>query len=199
MALLTRPELLGPTSEDLTERVIKTAAARTTLLKEAAAAPWNATFDIFLSHSSKNAREVRRLKRLLEKMGYSVYVDWVEDAELDRSNVTPATAARLRHRISRSRSLLVHASEGARLSRWVPWELGYADGLHRPVGILPVLAESRRTLSYKGDEYLGLYPYVDFEDDAKTGRREPWVNRAPKTYVSFKGWLKGRQPYRRSA
>jgi hypothetical protein len=130
-------------------------------------------------------------------MGYSVYLDWVDDADMDRSEVTPGTAARLRHRITASRSLLVHATEGAKLSRWVPWELGFADGLHRPVGILPVLAEHRHVFTYKGTEYLGLYPYVDFESPDKGGDVRPWANVNSKTYISFRGWLKGKAQYRR--
>jgi hypothetical protein len=162
MALLTRHELLGERLDEPT-RTVKIAAAHATLLKEARGASLSTKFDIFLSHSSNHAREVRAIKRRLEGMGYSVYVDWVEDEELDRSKVTPATAARLRHRIASSRSLLVHASEGASLSRWVPWELGIADGIHHRVAVLPVLAGDRRTVVYKGVEYLALYPYVDFE------------------------------------
>jgi hypothetical protein len=57
-------------------------------------------------------------------MGYSVYVDWVEDDELHRSEVSPKTAACLWHRIGMARSMLVHATEGAQVSRWGPWELG---------------------------------------------------------------------------
>jgi hypothetical protein len=195
MALLTRHELLGD-PEDPARR-LKIAAARATLLQEAKAVPLDATFDIFLSHSSKHAREVRAIKRRLERLGYSVYVDWVEDGELDRSAVTPATAARLRRRIASSRSLLVHASEGAAISRWVPWELGVADGFHQRVAILPVLAENRKTASYRGNEYLGLYPYVDFAPTARNDVHEPWVNRSAKIYVSFRAWLKGKKPFRR--
>jgi hypothetical protein len=197
MALLTRSELVGEPLEEGVRRM-RISAARATLLKESLAAPLGAKFDIFLSHSSKYAREVRAIKRRLERLGYSVYVDWVEDEELDRSKVTPATAARLRQRIASSRSLLVHASEGVAISRWVPWELGVADGFHHRVAILPVLATNRRTVIYKGAEYLGLYPYVDFAPDTRTYDLQPWVRRNAKTYVSFDGWLKGKNPFRRS-
>lgn len=195
MALLTRFDLIGPPQS--AERIQKTArVARARLLAEAKAAPIDQTFDIFLSHSTRHAREALAIKRRFESMGFSVYVDWVDDAEMDRSKVTPATAARLRHRITASRSLLVHATEGADLSKWVPWELGYADGLHRPVGVVPVLAENRPRLAYKGVEYLGLYPYVDVAESATTNVPRPWVNRSPSVYVGLRAWLKGREPYR---
>ncbi|MFI5297227.1 MAG: TIR domain-containing protein [Polyangiales bacterium] len=196
MALLTRSELLRDLPRG--EERVKIAAARAVLLVEATSAPADATFDIFLSHSSKYPREVRAIKRYLERLGFTVYVDWIEDEELDRSAVTPATADRLRHRITSSRSLLVHATEGAVMSRWVPWELGFADGLGCSVGILPILAESRHTSIYKGVEYMGLYPYVDFAQAAGTDVTQAWVNRSSKTYVSFNAWLEGTQPFRRT-
>jgi hypothetical protein len=192
MALLTRADLLGsPVGRDA-ERV-RTATASARLLVEARA-PFDATFDIFLSHSTRDAREVRALKKKFERLGYSVYVDWVEDDDLDREQVTPDTAARLRRRIAKSRSLLVHASEGAKLSRWVPWELGIADGLQRRVGVLPVLEQSRAT--YKGSEYLALYPYVDFAPGSTTGAMQAWVRRSPKVYVNLRHWLRGDLPRR---
>jgi hypothetical protein len=195
LALLTRRELVGPNGPFA--RTVKTeAAARSQLLSEARVAPQDQTFDIFLSPGVRHAREVLAIKGLFMQMGYSVYADWVEDPEMDRLHVTARTAARLRHRITASRSLLVHATEGARLSRRLPWELGFADGLRRPVGILPVVAKHRQVLTYKGTEYLGLYPYIDFAP-ADEGEVKPWANLNSKTYVTFRSWLKGKAPYRR--
>lgn len=89
------------------------------------------SFDIFLSHSSSDAELVVGIKVLLEESGKRVYVDWVDDPEFDRSNVTKATAARLRHRMMQSDSLLYVATDNATNSKWMPWELGYFDGLKR--------------------------------------------------------------------
>lgn len=52
-------------------------------------------FDIFLSHSISDAELVLGVKVLLEGMGKKVYVDWVDDPELDRRQVTQHTAERL--------------------------------------------------------------------------------------------------------
>ncbi len=92
----------------------------------------------------------------------------------------------------------MHASEGASLSRWVPWEMGLADGVHHRVAILPVVASDRRTTVYQGAEYLGLYPYVDLERDLEDVL-QLWINRNATTYVSFTAWLKGKEPFKRSA
>lgn len=126
-------------------------------------------FDIFLSHSINDAELVLGVKVLLEEMGKKVYVDWVDDPELDRSQVTKHTAERLRGRMKQSDSLLYIATESASSSKWMPWELGYFDG-HKPgnVAILPVLDSEDQ--KFEGQEYLGLYPVVD-KDDITSPRR----------------------------
>ena len=121
------------------------------------------TFDIFLSHSSSDSDLVIGIKELLEQRGKRVYVDWVDDPELDRSRVTKDTAARLRERMVQSESLFYVATDNATKSKWMPWELGFFDGLKRDkVRILPVLLSSNQ--SFDGQEYLGLYPVVSKEE-----------------------------------
>ena len=39
----------------------------------------NNSFDIFLSHSSKDKQLILGVKQLIEDSGYSVYIDWVDD------------------------------------------------------------------------------------------------------------------------
>ncbi|NWA44903.1 toll/interleukin-1 receptor domain-containing protein [Pseudomonas reactans] len=121
------------------------------------------SFDIFLSHSSSDANLVIGIKKLLEQRGKRVYVDWVDDPELDRSRVTKDTAARLRHRMVQSESLFYVATDNATNSKWMPWELGFFDGLkHDKVRILPVLLSANQR--FDGQEYLGLYPVVSKEE-----------------------------------
>lgn len=121
------------------------------------------SFDIFLSHASSDAELVTGIKKLLEEKGKSVYVDWVDDPELDRSHVTKETAGRLRHRMTQSESLYYVATDNATNSKWMPWELGFFDGLKSDkVRILPVLV--RPDERFEGQEYLGLYPVVSKED-----------------------------------
>lgn len=52
-------------------------------------------FDIFLSHSFYDAELVLGVRAILQRAGESVYVDWIDDPELDRSRVSMRTAARL--------------------------------------------------------------------------------------------------------
>lgn len=72
----------------------------------------------------------------------------------------------------------------------MPWELGYFDGFRSAVAILPIAATDQS--SFAGQEYLGLYPYIDGSTATL------WVNRGsapsrlfrgPRTYKDFKTWL----------
>lgn len=144
------------------------AQSELTRMSKAAVGP----FDVFLSHSFRDAVLILGLKRLLEADGLSVYVDWIADPELDRTKVNPSTAARLRERMKRCRSLVYATSQNASSSRWMPWELGFFDGVHGPdrVAICPI---ARGAGSYTGEEYLGLYKTLEKVRDA--GLSRPFV------------------------
>lgn len=58
-------------------------------------------YDIFLSHSFQDAETIYLLYAYLKSLGWSVYVDWIEDSQLDRQNVTKATAELLRIQMKR--------------------------------------------------------------------------------------------------
>lgn len=139
------------------------------------------SFDIFLSHSRMDAEIILGIKRTLERLGKSVYVDWIDDPQLDRSNVTAATAEKLRVRMRQCKSLFYAHSGNASKSRWMPWELGYFDGNNGNVAILP-LAERYNITTYYGEEFLGLYPYVDF-----TGGTI-YIHKTASTFRSFENW-----------
>ncbi|MEQ1160932.1 toll/interleukin-1 receptor domain-containing protein [Acinetobacter calcoaceticus] len=118
------------------------------------------SFDIFLSHSSKDKQLILGIKQLIEDSGYSVYIDWVDDPQLDRANVNAQTADILRTRMKQSKFLVYVDSNNATTSKWMPWELGYFDG-YKPnkIGILPIRQKSEG--SYIGQEYLDLYPKIE--------------------------------------
>ena len=99
----------------------------------------DAQFDVFLSHSFKDAETILAIKRLAELGRLKVYVDWIDDRALDREHVTPETAAVLQRRMRSSSSLVYAHSPSASASAWMPWELGFFDGL-KPgsVWILPL-------------------------------------------------------------
>lgn len=119
------------------------------------------SFDVFLSHSSRDAQVIYGLRALLMAQGLTVYVDWITDPQLDRSRVSSSTAALLRERMRASRSLIYATSRAASQSRWMPWELGYFDAARGSdrVSILPI--ETSGSGTFDGEEYLGLYRTIE--------------------------------------
>lgn len=131
-------------------------------IKEAARGAYG-TYDIFLSHSFVDADVILGLKKLLESQGLRIYVDWIDDPELDRTRVSAATASRIQQRMRASNALVYATSRSARKSRWMPWELGYFDGIKSGdrISICPIEPDSATAVGFAGEEYLGLYKAME--------------------------------------
>ncbi len=153
------------------------------------------TYDIFLSHSSGDAALVTGLKLELEDLGYSVYVDWIEDPKLSRANVTKDTALVLQVRMKQCKALLYAFSENAVNSKWMPWELGYFDGIKGTVAVLPISRTSKS--SFQGLEYLGIYFYIQIDTISGTNNLALWVHETSTKYTLFNNWITGTQPTQR--
>ncbi|MCZ2129130.1 MAG: toll/interleukin-1 receptor domain-containing protein [Bacteroidia bacterium] len=153
------------------------------------------TYDIFLSHSSSDASLVAGLKLELEDLGYSVYVDWIEDPKLSRANVTKETALVLQARMKQCKALLYAFSENATNSKWMPWELGYFDGIKGTVAVLPISRTSKS--SFQGSEYLGIYYYIQIDTVSGTNKTALWVYETATKYIIFDSWITGTQPIQR--
>lgn len=125
------------------------AEAQTSLRKSAST---RAT--VFLSHSHEDRPLVEQAIGLLGSQGVVVYVDW-NDPTMPKAT-SADTAGKIKQRIVQAGTMIVLASTAGRNSKWVPWELGYADGAigTRRIGILPVADDDG---SFTGNEYLGLY------------------------------------------
>lgn len=153
-------------------------------------------FDVFMSHSIRDAELIVGAKELLERQGLSVYVDWINDPQMDRSEVTSETAAMLRRRMRQSHSLIYVATENATASKWMPWELGYFDGF-RPgqVAVMPLLETGGE--KFLQQEYLGLYPIVR-KDTYGSGAQDVFVESIGARWATLKNFGNGApkwQPY----
>src|ERR1700722_5043254 len=85
--------------------------------------------DTFLSHSRLDKSEdVRGAFTILEKFGARVYVDTL-DGEIAALDIGER-CARVRRIVTECRKLVVLFSQKTHTSRWIPWELGLADGTH---------------------------------------------------------------------
>lgn len=150
------------------------------------------SYDIFISHSFRDKELVKGLYFLFEEAGYCVYIDWVVDKNLNRERVTPDTANLIKERIKASMGTAYVSTGNSTSSKWCPWELGVSDGLKGRVCILPVMESS-----FKGQEYLGLYPYLEYARINGKDKYEFWVydQEDNRKYIMLRDWLKGKKPY----
>ncbi|QFS85187.1 TIR domain-containing protein [Roseivivax sp. THAF197b] len=151
------------------------------------------SYDVFLSHSKMDSSLVLGAKRILELKGYTVYVDWVDDPQLDRNKVNRQTAEKLRTRMRSCQLMFYLHTSNASLSKWCPWELGYFDGYTYPnprVFVFPLLAPGET--SFQGQEYLKLYPIIDIDDvdKARIDQRDVWSYDPETSYRSMATILK---------
>lgn len=143
-------------------------------------------YDIFLSHSYRDHEFILKVKTYIEEYGHSVYIDWIDDRELDRSKVTKDTADILKSRMVYCKCLFYVYTPNASESKWMPWELGYFDGLKGKVAIFPIINAND---SFLGQEYLGLYPYIDEASANSDGKDYLWLNHSESNYKKLLDWI----------
>lgn len=145
---------------------------------------------VFISHSHVDSTLAEQLADFISSFDVPVYVDILDTELPGRSGME--TARHLRNKIASHPKFIALFSENALSSRWIPWELGYADGLCRgkpipspDVALMPVL---RSAWSLPGVEYTGLYPEVSSAGDTPClelpgGKRGPrfddWLRSTP--------------------
>ncbi|WP_262684638.1 toll/interleukin-1 receptor domain-containing protein [Paenibacillus baimaensis] len=197
MSLFKRSDLIAKADKELLKKSFFTEAS--TILKSASY-EFSSTknYDIFLSHSYSDAKIILGLKLELEEMGHSVYVDWIEDLQLDRSKVTKETAEQLRTRMKRCKCLFFATSDNSTESKWMPWELGYFDGIKGKVGVIPITNTTSQTDAFEGQEYLGIYNYITKGTVQGSNQMALWVHDSSNVYVRFELWLNGSVPYKRT-
>jgi hypothetical protein len=149
------------------------------------------SYDIFLSHSFSDKELVLGLRTELENYAYSVYVDWIDDYGLDRRNVTRKNVLWIQERMKASKCLLYATSSNSSNSKWMPWELGFMDGFKHKVAIFPI--SGTYAASYSGNEYLGIYPYLEKATMANDSREYLWITDQleENLYIEFDAWLNG--------
>lgn len=128
---------------------------------ESTSKPQEEKYHIFLSHSSLDKKEIAGIAAYFESFNYNVYVDSIRDSHLDPKLANRETASIMRIRMKNSKVLLFVFSKNSRQSSWMPWELGYFDGLAKPIAIFPIERAPFFGKRYKGQEYLNLYDFID--------------------------------------
>ena len=113
----------------------------------------------FLSHSSKDDDLVVGATIVLEGHGAKVYVDKI-DPEMP-PYTSDKTASLLKDRIRQTKKFVLLTSINSKESRWVPWELGIADGYKKidKIALFPS-ADRPSDMTWAEWEYLGLYQRI---------------------------------------
>ena len=138
------------------------------------------SFDIFLSHSVSDENELLKLKTMINAMGLSVYIDWVNDKDkLKRDLVCKETAQVIIERLKVCNTLLYVLTERCLLSKWSPWELGYFTALKKKICVY-----TPKIVASEIPEYLDIYPKL-----LKTNNKLVIVNN--EQCIDFLQWLKG--------
>lgn len=136
---------------------------------------------VFLSHSHKDATYAAGVAALLLEAGFEAYIDWQDTSMPETPNHQTASAIKLR--IQRADLFMFLATPSSTVSRWCPWEIGYADGVKDIEDMIVVQTTDSNGRHY-GNEYLS--PIVVWtcrltvawqSGRAATGRTASWRNR----------------------
>jgi uncharacterized protein YqiB (DUF1249 family) len=122
---------------------------------------------VFLSHKHKDLEELEEATgviELLEDMGVKVYIDSMDNKMPEQTS--GETASRIKDVIKYCNKFILLATEKAIESYWCNWELGIGDvhKFERNIAIVPVKEKGQYNHQYKGNEYLQIYPHIDYED-----------------------------------
>lgn len=143
---------------------------------------------VFLSHSHLDDKDLARTIRLLEHAGATVRVDKSEKRMLGVSGGVVAPI--VKNLVRSCPKMVVAMTQNIATSRWIPWEIGLADGLHgvNNVALFPLLETSVADVPVE-KEYLSMYPTVEWEH--LTGDYEGWVVKNPKNdrYWTLNQWV----------
>ena len=145
--------------------------------------------NVFLSHSSKDKDKLNDILSFLSKYGAQVYID-KNDEELPKMT-NYKTAEILKNRIKNIPKFVLFVTPNSKESRWIPWELGLADGMdkYENIAILPASAHKYDS-DWTEQEYLALYQQIvwgkpDGEDIADWVVFDKFKNKK----IYLKDWL----------
>lgn len=151
-------------------------------------------YDIFLSYSYHDKEYALKLCQLLEINGFSVYID-LNDNSLDRNNVNGDTAKKIANKMDKCKSLIYLYSKASSISKWCPWELGYVSGKKNFRCAKVPLVQNSVDKNYEKQEYLEMYPMIDYEKEKNSSSYFFWVNDSENKYIKLKEWINGKNPF----
>ena len=122
---------------------------------------------VFLSHKHEDIEDEEELKGFvdfLENLDIKVYIDSMDNKMPQQTSGD--TAKRIKEIIEYCDKFILLATEKAIESYWCNWELGIGD-VHkyiRNIALLPIKDKGKYDYQYKGNEYMQIYPVIDYEN-----------------------------------
>lgn len=113
---------------------------------------------VFLSHKHDEQETLQGVVAFLKEEGVDVYVDWMDSSMPAYTNAE--TAHSLKQKIKIADKFILVATPNAINSKWCNWELGLGDAAKykEHIALLPI------NETFRGAEYLAIYPYIDYEN-----------------------------------
>jgi TIR domain len=154
--------------QKLTESIVKKALDDSRNLKFKTAVSFKPT--VFLSHKHDDLNDLQGVMGLLEDLGAEIYIDSMDNKMPNQTN--GETATRIKEIIKQSDKFILLATDKAIESYWCNWELGIGDVYKyiKHIAVLPMKEKKSWDHNYKGNEYLQIYPSIDYEDGTRRYR-----------------------------
>ena len=117
---------------------------------------------IFLSHKHSDLEDLQGVMGMLEELGAKIYIDSMDNKMPEQTS--GETAQRIKEVVKYCKKFVLLATESAIESYWCNWELGIGDTFKYidHIAILPMKEKGEYDSQYKGNEYLQIYPKIDY-------------------------------------
>lgn len=125
---------------------------------------YNNSVIVLLSHKHEEVRFILKIKEFFNVEGIDIKIDWLDP---DMPQVTDKeTTYKIRQYIMNWDKFILIASENSKKSLWIPWELGFADGVKGliDIAILPITYNENK---WKDREYYNIYNFLRYDEDEK--------------------------------
>jgi len=121
--------------------------------------PRSGEFTVFLSHKHDERQELKQAVALLNSLGVSVYIDWM-DVDMPRAT-SGETGQKLKEKIRNCSKFILLTTNDSILSPWCNWELGYGDAQKFSTENITLLPVARNDGTWDHNEYLQIYPHIE--------------------------------------
>lgn len=123
---------------------------------------------VFISHKHSDLNDLKGVIGFLEKeYGVLVYIDSRDSSMPEMTS--GETAKLIKEKIKKCNKFILLATNGAIDSKWCNWELGFGDAqkFNGCIALFPMKPKGEYDSSYKGSEYMSVYPYIVYRDGSE--------------------------------